>query len=42
MNPLGQKTHITWWLTLIIFTEVWPMFLGSYWALSDPTFFGSR
>ena len=42
MNQLAQKTHIPWWLTLIIFMEVWPMFLGSYWALSDPTFFRSR
>ena len=40
MNQLAQKTHIPWWLTLILFMEVWPMFLGPYWALSDPTFFG--
>ena len=41
MNQLGQKTHIPWWLTLIIIMEVWPMFLGPYWALTDPTFFGT-
>ena len=41
MNQLAQKTHIPWWLTLIIFMEVWPMFLGPYWALTDPTFFGT-
>ena len=41
MNQLGKKTHIPWWLTLIIFMEVWPMFLGPYWALTDPTFFGT-
>ena len=41
MNQLDQKTHIPWWLTLIIFMEIWPMFLGPYWALTDPTFFGT-
>ena len=41
MNQLDKKTHIPWWLTLIIFMEVWPMFLGPYWALTDPTFFGT-
>ena len=41
MNQLGKKTQIPWWLTLIIFMEVWPMFLGPYWALTDPTFFGT-
>ena len=40
MNQLAQKSHIPWWLTLILFMEVWPMFLGPYWALSDPTFLG--
>ena len=41
MNQLDQKIHIPWWLTIILFMEVWPMFLGPYWALSDPTFFGT-
>ena len=41
MNQLAQKTHIPWWLTLILFMEVWPMFLGPYWALTDPTLFGT-
>ena len=35
-----NKIHIPWWLTLILFMEVWPMFLGPYWALNDPTFLG--
>ncbi len=41
MSKLGKKTLIPWWLTIILFMEVWPMFLGPYWALSDPTFLGS-
>ena len=40
MNQLAKKIHIPWWLTIILFMEVWPMFLGPYWALNDPTFLG--
>lgn len=41
MNQLTKKTYLPWWLTIIVFMEVWPMFLGPYLALSDPTFLGS-
>ena len=41
MNQLTKKTYLPWWLTIIVFMEVWPMFLGPYFALSDPTFLGS-
>ena len=40
MNQLTKKTYLPWWLTIIVFMEVWPMFLGPYLALSDPTFLG--
>ena len=40
MNQLSEKTPIPWWLTIILFMEVWPMFLGPYWALTDPSFLG--
>ena len=41
VNQLTKKTYLPWWLTIIVFMEVWPMFLGPYLALSDPTFLGS-
>ena len=41
MSQLDQKISIPWWLSLIIFMEVWPMFVGPYLALTDPTFFGT-
>ena len=41
MSQLDQKISIPWWLSLIIFMEVWPMFIGPYLALTDPTFFGT-
>ena len=41
MNQLDKKISIPWWLSFIIFMEVWPMFVGPYLALTDPTFFGT-
>ncbi len=35
-----MKTHIPWWLTLIIILEVLPMFLGPVAALNLPGFLG--
>lgn len=40
MNQLSQKLHIPWWLYIILFMEIWPMFFGPYLALTNPTFLG--
>ena len=40
MNQLPKKISIPWWLYVILFMEIWPMFLGPYLALTNPTFLG--
>ena len=40
MNQLPKKISIPWWLYIILFMEIWPMFVGPYLALTNPTFLG--
>ena len=40
MNQLPKKISIPWWLYVILFMEIWPMFVGPYLALTNPTFLG--
>ena len=40
MNQLSQKIQIPWWLYIILFMEIWPMFVGPYLAMTNPTFLG--
>ena len=40
MNELSKKMFIPWWLYTILFMEIWPMFVGPYLALTNPTFLG--
>ena len=40
MNQLPKKFFIPWWLYVILFMEIWPMFVGPYLALTNPTFLG--
>ena len=40
MNELPKKMFIPWWLYVILFMEIWPMFVGPYLALTNPTFLG--
>jgi len=40
MNQLSKKMLIPWWLYFILFMEIWPMFVGPYLALTNPTFLG--
>ena len=40
MNELSKKMFIPWWLYVILFMEIWPMFVGPYLALTNPTFLG--
>ena len=40
MNQLSKKMSIPWWLYVILFMEIWPMFVGPYLALTYPTFLG--
>ena len=40
MNELSKKISIPWWLYVILFMEIWPMFVGPYLALTNPTFLG--
>ncbi len=40
MTQLKFKTTIPWWLAIILFLEIWPMFLGPYFSLNNPTFMG--
>ena len=37
--PINQVTY-TWWLGIILFSLIWPMFVGPYIALTNPSFFG--
>ena len=40
MNELSKRMFIPWWLYVILFMEIWPMFVGPYLALTNPTFLG--
>ena len=40
MNQLSKKMLIPWWLYFILFMEIWPMFVGPYLALTNPSFLG--
>lgn len=35
-----KKMQIPWWLYIILFMEIWPMFVGPYLALNNPAFLG--
>ena len=35
-----KKIQIPWWLYIILFMEIWPMFVGPYLALTNPAFLG--
>ena len=37
--PLNQALY-TWWFGIILFSLIWPMFVGPYIALTNPSFFG--
>jgi len=37
--PLNQALY-TWWFGIILFSLIWPMFIGPYIALTNPSFFG--
>ena len=39
MGFTNQKITFTWWFLLILFMLIWPMFVGPYIALNNPTFF---
>ena len=39
MGFSDQKITFTWWFVLILFMLIWPMFVGPYIALNNPTFF---
>ena len=36
---LNQASY-TWWFGIILFSLIWPMFVGPYIALTNPSFFG--
>ena len=40
MNQLSHRLQIPWWLYIILFMEIWPMFVGPYLALTNPSFLG--
>ena len=40
MNQLSHRLHIPWWLYIVLFMEIWPMFVGPYLALTNPAFLG--
>jgi hypothetical protein len=40
MEFLNKKITFTWWFVLILFMLIWPMFIGPYIALTNPSFFG--
>jgi len=40
MEFLNKKIIFTWWFVLILFMLIWPMFVGPYIALTNPSFFG--
>ena len=39
MEFLNKKITFTWWFVLILFMLIWPMFIGPYIALTNPSFF---
>ena len=39
MGFSDQNITFTWWFVLILFMLIWPMFVGPYIALNNPTFF---
>ena len=39
MGFSDKKITFTWWFAIILFMMIWPMFLGPYIALSNPSFF---
>ncbi len=39
MEFLNKKITFTWWFVLILFMLIWPMFVGPYIALTNPSFF---
>ena len=40
MNQHSHRLQIPWWLYIILFMEIWPMFVGPYLALTNPAFLG--
>ena len=40
MEFSNKEITFTWWFALILFMLTWPMFVGPYAALNNPTFFG--
>ena len=40
MEFLNKKITFTWWFVIILFMLIWPMFVGPYIALNNPSFFG--
>jgi len=40
MKFLTKKITFTWWFVTALFLLIWPMFVGPYIALNNPSFFG--
>ena len=36
----SNHVRYNWWLAIILFSLIWPMFVGPYIALTNPSFFG--
>ena len=39
MKKPPKKVPYTWWFLLALFSLIWPMFLGPYLAIYNPSFF---
>lgn len=39
MGFSNKKITFTWWFAIILFMIIWPMFVGPYITLSNPSFF---
>ena len=39
MGFSNKKITFTWWFAIILFMMIWPMFVGPYIALCNPSFF---
>ena len=39
MGFSNKKITFSWWFVIILFMLIWPMFVGPYIALNNPTFF---
>ena len=39
MGFSDKKITFTWWFAIILFMMIWPMFVGPYIAISNPSFF---